>query len=69
MLTIEDVLALKRKYEGEKQILDIKIAVLEDLISVESNKPTEPEPTAVDETEFETEEVGDVDLENIDSVE
>lgn len=67
MLTIEDVLALKGKYEGEKQILDIKISVLEDLISVESNKPTEP--TAVEETEFETEEVSEIDLENIDSVE
>lgn len=68
MLTIEDVLSLKSKYESEKQILDIKIAVLEDLISVENTK--QPEPLPVVETEVEFEETAvDEDLENIDSVE
>ena len=68
MLTIEDVLSLKKKYESEKQILDIKIAVLEDLISVENAKKTEPLPVV--EAEVEVEETAvDEDLENIDSVE
>lgn len=68
MLTIEDVLALKGKYENEKQILDIKIAVLQDLISVENSKQVEPAPVVETETEPEETEIC-VDLENIDSVE